>query len=71
MIKKVVLKNERLMQEYKSEFPDYMEPESKRSDQYSKFVIEALGGQGDNDKEKENKIINHISRATTVKRSNK
>jgi hypothetical protein len=67
MIKKVIRKNEGLMLEYKKEFPDYDDPESKRSDQYSKFVIEALGGAGDNDKEKENKIINHISKATTIK----
>jgi hypothetical protein len=67
MIKKVVRKNEGLMLEYKKEFPDYMDPDSKRSDQYSKFVIEALGGEGDNNKEKENKIIKHISRATTIK----
>jgi hypothetical protein len=67
MIKKVIRKNEGLMLEYKKEFPDYDDPESKRSDQYSKFVIEALGGDGDNDKEKENKIINHISKATIIK----
>jgi hypothetical protein len=67
MIKKVVRKNEGLMLEYKKEFPDYDDPESKRSDQYSKFVIEALGGDGDNNNEKENKIINHISKATTIK----
>jgi hypothetical protein len=68
MIKKVVRKNEGLMMEYKKEFPDYDDPESKRSDQYSKFVIEALGGEGDNDKEKENKIIKHISKATIIKK---
>jgi hypothetical protein len=67
MIKKVVRKNEGLMLEYKKEFPDYDDPESKRSDQYSKFVIEALGGEGDNNNEKENKIIKHISKATTIK----
>jgi hypothetical protein len=70
MIKKVIRKNEGLMQEYKKEFPDYMDPDSKRSDQYSKFVIEALGGEGDNNKEKENRIINHISKATTIKTKN-
>jgi hypothetical protein len=57
------------MQEYKKEFPDYDDPESKSSDQYSKFVIEALCGDGNNDKEKENRIINHISKATTIIKS--
>jgi hypothetical protein len=67
MIKKVAYKNERLMTSYKEKYPDYIDPDSRRSDQYSKFVIEALGGNGENHKEKENKIINHISRATTIK----
>jgi hypothetical protein len=67
MINRVASKNERLSQEYKKVYPDYKEYDSKRSDQYSKFIIEALGGQGDNINEKHNKIINHISRATTIK----
>jgi hypothetical protein len=71
MIKKVALKNERLMTSYKEKYPDYNDPESKNSDIYSKFVIEALGGEGDNNFEKENKIIKHISKATTIKNKNK
>ena len=67
MINRVASKNEILMNEYKKVYPDYKEYHSKRSDQYSKFVIEALGGNGDNVKEKHNKIINHISRATIIK----
>jgi hypothetical protein len=71
MINRVASKNEILMHEYKKVYPDYKEYHSKRSDQYSKFVIEALGGNGDNVKEKHNKIINHISKATTIKHKNK
>jgi hypothetical protein len=67
MIKRVVVKNERLMSVYKEKYPDYNDYDSNRSNQYSMFVIEALGGQGDNEKEKENKIINHISKATIIK----
>jgi hypothetical protein len=67
MINKIAFKNERLMLSYKEKYPDYDDPDSNRSDQYSKFVIEALGGQGDNDREKQNKIIKHITRATTIK----
>jgi hypothetical protein len=68
MIKKVAYKNERLMTSYKEKYPDYNDPDSKRSDQYSKTVIEALGGEGENYKEKENKIIRNISRATQITR---
>ena len=67
MIKKVAYKNERLMTSYKEKYPDYNDPESKNSDKYSKFVIEALGGDGDNSAEKENKIIKHIAKITTIK----
>jgi hypothetical protein len=67
MIKKVAYKNERLMTSYKEKYPDYNDPESKNSDKYSKFVIEALGGEGDNTGEKENKIIKHIAKITTIK----
>jgi hypothetical protein len=67
MIKKVAYKNEKLMSSYKEKYPDYNDPDSRRSDQYSKTVIEALGGDGENYKEKENKIIKNISRATRPK----
>jgi hypothetical protein len=71
MIKNVAYKNERLMSSYKEKYPDYNDPDSKRSDQYSKTVIEALGGDGENYKEKENKIIKNISRATHLSGKNK
>ncbi len=67
MIKRIAMKNEKLMFSYKEKYPDYSDYDSKRSDQYSKFVIEAMGGEGDNGKEKENKIIKHITKATAIK----
>jgi hypothetical protein len=67
MIKRISYKNERLMSTYKEKYPDYNDPESKNSDKYSKFVIEALGGDGNNMVEKENKIIKHITKITTIK----
>jgi hypothetical protein len=66
MIKKVSYKNERLMSSYKEMFPDYNDPDSKNSDKYSKFVIEAMGGEGNNIKEKETKIIRNISRNVKI-----
>jgi hypothetical protein len=70
MIKRVVVKNEKLMTVYKEKFPDYDDYYSNRSDQYSKFVIEAMGGFGDNDVEKENKIIKNVSKVTLIKKFN-
>jgi hypothetical protein len=68
MIKKVTCKNEKLMWTFKEKFPDFNDPDSKNSDKYSKFVIEALGGEGDNIKEKEEKIIRNIAKNVTIKK---
>jgi len=47
---------------YKEEHPGCNYSESKFSDQYSKLVIEAMGGSGNNDEEKEIKIIKNITK---------
>jgi hypothetical protein len=66
LIKKVSYKNEKLLFKYKAEHPGCNFSESKFADEYSKLVIEAMGGEGDNDKEKQDKIIRNISKVTTV-----
>ena len=38
----------------------------KFSDQYNKLVVESLGGSGDNDLEKEDKIIKKIAKEVTI-----
>jgi len=68
MIKRIAIKNENLMTIYKEKFSDYSDYNSNRSEQYSKFVIEAMGGDGENNIEKENRIIKHISKATLIKK---
>ncbi len=65
MIKNVAFKNEKLMKTYKETYPDYNDPDSHRSDQYSKTVIEAM----DCKEESHNKIIKNISKATTINKS--
>jgi hypothetical protein len=62
VIKKVACKNQRLLIKYKEEHPGCNYSESKYSDQYSKLVIEAMGGAGNNDEEKETKIIKNITK---------
>ena len=64
MIKSISYKNEKLMKVYKEEYPDYNNPDSRRSDQYSKIMIEAM----DCKDESREKIIKNISRATTIKK---
>jgi hypothetical protein len=36
------------------------------SDKYNKLVMEAMGGKGDNDSEKEDKIIKNIAKEVTI-----
>jgi len=66
LIKKVAYKNEKLLPLFKEKYPGYMNSESKYSDQYSKIVIEAMGGMGNNNTEKEDKIIRNISKVTII-----
>ena len=61
-IKKVAYKNEKLLPQFKQKYPGCNYSESKYSDQYSKLVIEAMGG----DKEKDDKIIKNISKVITL-----
>jgi uncharacterized membrane protein len=63
MVKSVAFKNEKLMKTYKEAYPDYNNPDSKRSDQYSKIMVEAM----DCKDESREKIIKNISKATLIK----
>ena len=66
LVKKVAGKNSRLLQVFKEKHPDYNQYHSKYSTQYNKLVIEAFGGKGDNDLEKEDKIIRNITKTIVV-----
>ena len=66
MIKHVTHKNTKLIKDFKAKYPGCEKSESKYSNSYDKLVIEAFGGKGDNDDEKENKIIKKISNVTTI-----
>ena len=69
MIKKVVSKNQRLIPKFKEQNPEYNKSYSKVSDKYNKLIIESMGGSGDNDLEKENKIIRNIAKNIVVDKS--
>ena len=66
VVRKVAAKNARLVLKYKELHPDCNTYSSKYSDQYNKIIIEAMGGSGDNDFEKEEKIIRNVSKIITV-----
>jgi hypothetical protein len=65
-IKRVASKNHRLIPVFKEKHPDCSKSNSPYSDQYNKIIVEAMGGSGDNDLEKENKIIKNITKVTTI-----
>jgi hypothetical protein len=66
VIKKVAYKNENLLSKFKLEHPGCNFSESKYADHYSKLVIEAMGGPGNNDVEKEDKIIRNIAKEIVI-----
>ena len=67
-VKKVASKNQRLLPKFKEVHPDCVKSSSQYSDQYNKLIIEAMGGRGENDYEKEEKIIKKISKAVIVEK---
>jgi hypothetical protein len=69
VINKVACKNQRLLPKYKEAHPGCNYSDSKFSDQYSKLVIEAMGGTGNNDSEKADKIIRNIAKEVVIDKS--
>jgi len=65
-IKNVAHKNSKMLSEFRVKNPDCLKSTSKVSDKYNKLVFEAMGGKGDNDDEKENKIIKNIAKEVTI-----
>jgi hypothetical protein len=65
-IKYVAHKNSKMLSEFRVKNPDCLKSTSKVSDKYNKLVYEALGGKGDNDAEKEDKIIKNIAKEVTI-----
>jgi len=65
-IKHIAKKNTRQLSDFKNKYPDCNKSHSKHSDKYNKLIIEAMGGMGDNDAEKENKIIKKVAKEVIV-----
>ena len=66
VIRRVANKNMRLLPLFREKYPEYNNSSSKISDKYDKIALEATGGTGNNDKEKEEKIIHNISRCVVI-----
>jgi len=65
-IRKIAHKNICMFKEFREKYPDYDDYDSKRNSQYNIIVYEAMGGKGDNDYEKDTKIIKKIAKVVGI-----
>jgi hypothetical protein len=66
LIKRVASKNMKMFEKFREAHPDCLKYHSKFSDQYNKIVYESMGGKGDNDFEKNEKIIKNVLKQVVV-----
>ncbi len=66
LIKKVASKNMKMFDTYREAHPDCKQYHSKFSDQYHKIIYESMGGKGDNDFKKNEKIIKNVLKEVVV-----
>jgi hypothetical protein len=67
-IKHIAHKNSKLIPEFRAKYPDCGKSESHKSDQYNKIIIESMGGFGDNEVDKECKIIKNIAKGVVIEK---
>ena len=65
-IKYIAHKNSKLLVAYREKHPDCTKSNSKHSDTYNKLLVESMGGIGDDEEEKENKIIRKLTKDLIV-----
>ena len=68
-IKRVAHRNIRQIPERKKLYPDCGLSDSNKSDQYNELTIEAMGGRGDDDDAKANKIVRKIMKNVVIDKS--
>jgi len=66
LIKRVVSKNTKMFAKFKEAHPDCLTYHSKYSEQYNKIIYESMGGKGDDDYEKNEKIIKNVLKEVVV-----
>jgi len=66
MVKKIAYKNIDLISTFREKYPDLKKINSKYSDQFNKIIIESMGGKGDNEYEKEEKIIKRVAKEVFI-----
>ena len=69
LIKRVASKNIKMFDKYREAHPDCKQYHSKFSDQYHKIIYESMGGKGDNDHEKHEKIIKNVLKEVVINKN--
>lgn len=65
-IKAIAHKNTKMIPKYREKYPDTQISTSKASDNYNRYIIEAMGGRGDNTDEKLEKIVSRIAKEIVI-----
>jgi hypothetical protein len=68
LVKRVADKNMKLLPKYREMYPDYLNASSLSSDKYNQIFLQSLGGSGNNDFEKEEKIIQKVSKEVFIEK---
>ena len=66
LIKRVASKNIKMFDTFRETHPDCKKYHSKHNDIYNKIIYESMGGKGDNDFEKHEKIIKNVLKQVTI-----
>lgn len=66
VISNVVSKNLQLLPKYQDKYPECMKPESKKSDEYNKIIMETMGGGMDVVERNKEKIIRKVAKEVMI-----
>jgi len=67
-IRKIAHKNICMFKAYREKYPDCEEYDSKKNSQYNTIIYESMGGKGDNDYDKDTKIIKKIAKVVGIEK---
>jgi hypothetical protein len=67
-IKYIAHKNVKMIPAFREKYPDCIYSDSRKSDQYNRLIIEAMGGDGNDEDGKANKIISKIAKEILIEK---
>jgi hypothetical protein len=67
-IKYIAHKNVKMIPAFREKYPDCIYSDSRKSDQYNRLIIEAMGGDGNDEDMKSNKIISKIAKEVLIEK---